>query len=159
YTTTTNWIVEGRAPDPGPAVAEGCQTKVNMLLDRLPRLRSGVAPEDAFAGTFRLWEHEDDLARAYAQASAGAIPERPPAEPSCHSLPARSILADDAPAARNTLTVFGLHTPAALFRDDNDGVRGTLVERYLDGLDEHLADPIRSCLARDADGRLCIEAK
>jgi phytoene dehydrogenase-like protein len=34
-----------------------------------------------------------------------------------------------------------------------------MVERYLDSLDEHLEDPIRDCLARDADGRPCIEAK
>ena len=34
-----------------------------------------------------------------------------------------------------------------------------MTERYLDALDEHLADPIRDCLARDAHGRPCIEAK
>ena len=158
HSTTTDWIVEGRAPAPG-SVADGCQTKVNMLLDRLPRLRSGVPAQDAFAGTFRLWEHEDDLAHAYAQAAAGIVPEEPPAELYCHSLTDRSILAADAPEARNTLTVFGLHTPADLFREDNDRVRDTLVARYLDGLDEHLEDPIRDCLARDADGRPCIEAK
>ncbi|MEA2426703.1 MAG: hypothetical protein QOF37_331, partial [Thermoleophilaceae bacterium] len=57
------------------APTEGCQMKVNMLLDRLPRLRSGTAPEDAFAGTFRLNEHEDELAIAYEQAAAGELPE------------------------------------------------------------------------------------
>ena len=34
-----------------------------------------------------------------------------------------------------------------------------MVERYLDALDEHLAEPIRDCLATDAHGEPCIEAK
>jgi phytoene dehydrogenase-like protein len=55
--------------------------------------------------------------------------------------------------------LFGLHTPARLFRADNDGARATMVERYLDALDEHLVDPIRDCLATDANGAPCIEAK
>jgi phytoene dehydrogenase-like protein len=139
--------------------AEGAQVKLNMLLDRLPRLRSGVRPEEAFAGTFRLNEHEDDLAAAYDDAAAGRLPEKPPAELYCHSLTDRSILGPDAPAEQQTLTLFGLHTPARLFRDYNDRARATITERYLDSLDEHLDEPIRDCLARDADGRPCIEAK
>jgi phytoene dehydrogenase-like protein len=146
------------ARDPDPA-AEGCQTKVNMLLDRLPRLRSGASPEDAFAGTFRLNEHEHDLATAYAEAAAGELPSRPPAELYCHSLTDRSILGPDAPQTQQTLTLFGLHTPARLFRSGNDAARDTLVDRYLDSLDEHLVDPIRDCLATDANGEPCIEAK
>lgn len=142
-----------------PAVADGSQMKVNMLLDRLPRLRSGVPAADAFCGTFRLNEHEDDLAAAYASAAAGTLPSRPPAELYCHSLTDRSVLGPGAPSSQQTLTLFGLHTPAALFRADNDGARATMLERYLDALDEHLADPIRSCLARDASGALCVEAK
>ncbi|MEA2426450.1 MAG: hypothetical protein QOF37_78, partial [Thermoleophilaceae bacterium] len=146
----------GRRPDPA---AEGSQLKVNMLLDRLPRLRSQVPAEDAFAGTFRLNEHEDEIAAAYAAAAAGELPARPPAELYCHSLTDRSTLGPDAPPELNSLTLFGLHTPASLFRDDEDGTRDTLVERYLDALDEHLEDPIRDCLARDGNGELCIEAK
>jgi phytoene dehydrogenase-like protein len=141
------------------STAEGCQTKVNMLLDRLPRLRSGVAAEDAFAGTFRLNEHERDLAAAYEAAAAGTLPERPPAELYCHSLTDRSILGPDAPEAQQTLTLFGLQTPARLFREDNDAARATMTERYLDSLDEHLAEPIRDCLATDAHGEPCVETK
>jgi phytoene dehydrogenase-like protein len=118
---------------------EGAQMKANMLLDRLPRLRDGTAPEDAFTGTFRLNEHEDDLASAYDEAAAGKLPTKPPAELYCHSLTDRSIV----PEGHHTLTLFGLHTPARLFAQDNDGVRATLLERYLDSLDEHLAEPIR----------------
>jgi phytoene dehydrogenase-like protein len=127
---------------------EGAQMKVNMLLDRLPRLRSGIAPEDAFTGTFRLNEHEDDLARAYDQAEAGQLPSKPPAELYCHSLTDRTILR----SSGHTLTLFGLHTPARLFTHDNDGARATMLARYLDSLDEHLDEPIR-------DRLLAIEAK
>jgi phytoene dehydrogenase-like protein len=156
HTATARWVLDSRAP---ADAAEGSQFKLNMLLDRLPRLRSGVAPEDAFAGTFRLAERDDELEAAYAQAAAGELPARPPAELYCHSLTDRSVLAPDAPADRQTLTLFGLHTPARLFESDNDGARATLTDRYLDLLDEQLADPIRECLARDAAGRPCVEAK
>ncbi|MEA2430973.1 MAG: hypothetical protein QOI19_1446 [Thermoleophilaceae bacterium] len=138
---------------------EGAQMKVNMLLERLPRLRSGVAPEDAFAGTFRLNEHEDDLARAHASAEAGVLPEKPPAELYCHSLTDRSILGSDAPATQQTLTLFGLHTPAHLFREDA-AARETMVARYLDALDEHLEEPIRDCLiAIEAKSPLDVESE
>jgi phytoene dehydrogenase-like protein len=141
-----------RGRSDGESPAEGAQVKVNMLLDHLPQLRSGVAPEDAFAGTFRLNEHEDDLAAAYDQAEAGELPAKPPGALYCHSLTDRSILGPDASETQHTLTLFGLHTPARLFREDNDGARDAIVSRYLDSLDEHLAEPIRDCL-------IAIEAK
>jgi phytoene dehydrogenase-like protein len=135
--------------------AEGSQTKVNLLLTRLPRLRSGIAAEDAFAGTFRLHEREDELEAAWASASAGELPDPAPAELYCHSLTDPSIVGP----GLHTLTLFGLHTPASLFRADNAGTRERLVGRYLDQLDGLLAEPIRDCLARDAEGRPCIEAR
>jgi phytoene dehydrogenase-like protein len=153
---TTRWVLTSLVPEDPP---EGSQTKVNMLLDRLPRLRCGIAPEDAFAGTFRLYEHEDEIAAAYAQAARGEIPAKPPAELYCHTLTDRSTLGPDAPPGLNSLTLFGLHTPASLFRDDEQRVREILVERYLDALDELLDEPIRDCLARDAEGAPCIEAR
>ena len=166
-TAQATWVLAGVAPDvlarlegrAAPPLAEGSQMKLNLLLDRLPRLRSGVAPEDAFAGTFRLHESESELAAAHADAAAGRLPRRPPAELYCHSLTDRSILGDDAPPGRHTLTLFGLHTPASLFDADEDGARAAMVERYLDALDEQLAEPIRDCIARDAEGRPCVEAR
>jgi phytoene dehydrogenase-like protein len=157
HTAGARWLLDNRAPRDG--VADGSQVKLNMLLDRLPRLRSGVPAEQAFAGTFRVHERDDELEAAYAEAAAGRLPSRPPAELYCHSLTDRSILAPGAPPERQTLTLFGLHTPARLFDEDNDGARATMRERYLDALDEHLAEPIRECLARDAHGELCVEAK
>jgi phytoene dehydrogenase-like protein len=165
---TATWVLANVAPQalarldgdaPQAPAPEGSQLKVNLLLDRLPRLRSGVEPEDAFAGTFRLNEDETELATAYEEAAAGRLPARPPAELYCHSLTDRSILGAGAPPGRHTLTLFGLHTPARLFAADNAGARATLVERCLDALDEHLAEPIRECIARDAEGAPCIEAR
>ena len=163
HTVTASHVVANVAPsvlarlrgrEAAPS-AEGCQTKVNLLLDRLPRLRSGVAAEDAFAGTFRLNESEDELEAAYAAAAAGELPDPAPAELYCHSLTDPSIV----PPGMHTLTLFGLHTPASLFDADGDGAKRTLRDRYLDALDEHLADPIRECVARDANGEECIEVK
>ncbi|MEH0474366.1 NAD(P)/FAD-dependent oxidoreductase [Streptomyces sp. B21-097] len=147
--------------DEPPAPAEGAQLKVNMLLKRLPRLRdSSVDPREAFAGTFHIAEGYEQLAAAHAQAAAGGLPAAPPSEIYCHSLTDPSILgADLAAAGYQTLTLFGLHTPARLFRADNDGVREELLRSTLAQLDAQLAEPLADCLALDADGRPCIEAR
>ncbi|MYS17618.1 FAD-dependent oxidoreductase, partial [Streptomyces sp. SID4982] len=145
------------APDP----AEGAQLKVNMLLKRLPRLKdSSVDPREAFAGTFHIAEGYQQLATAHAQAAAGELPAAPPSEIYCHSLTDPTILGPDL-AARGyqTLTLFGLHTPARLFAQDNDAVREELLKSTLAQLDAHLAEPLTDCLATDADGRPCIEAR
>ncbi|MFD8804316.1 phytoene desaturase family protein [Streptomyces sp. NPDC059597] len=147
--------------DTAPEPAEGAQLKVNMLLKRLPRLRdSAVDPREAFAGTFHIAEGYGQLAAAHAQAAAGELPAAPPSEIYCHSLTDPSILGPDL-AARGyqTLTLFGLHTPARLFARDNDAVRDELLKATLAQLDAHLAEPLADCLATDADGRPCIEAK
>ncbi|MFE4667461.1 phytoene desaturase family protein [Streptomyces sp. NPDC056716] len=141
--------------------AEGAQLKVNMLLTRLPRLRDrSVDPREAFAGTFHIAEGYGELAAAHAQAAAGRLPVAPPSEIYCHSLTDPTILAPDlAASGHHTLTLFGLHTPARLFADDNDAVRDELLAATLAQLDAHLAEPIAGCLATDADGRPCIEAR
>ncbi|BDH05581.1 phytoene desaturase family protein [Streptomyces seoulensis] len=147
--------------DIAPEPAEGAQLKVNMLLKRLPRLKdSSVDPREAFAGTFHIAEGYQQLATAHAQAAAGELPAAPPSEIYCHSLTDPTILGPDL-AARGyqTLTLFGLHTPARLFARDNDAVREELLKSTLAQLDAHLAEPLADCLATDADGRPCIEAK
>ncbi|MCF1597180.1 phytoene desaturase family protein, partial [Streptomyces muensis] len=147
--------------DTPPTPAEGAQLKVNMLLKRLPRLRdSSVDPREAFAGTFHIAEGYDQLAAAHAQAAAGELPAVPPSEIYCHSLTDPTILGPDLVAQGfQTLTLFGLHTPARLFERDNDAVRDELLKSTLAQLDAHLAEPIADCLATDAEGRPCIEAK
>ncbi|MFE7896916.1 phytoene desaturase family protein [Streptomyces sp. NPDC057424] len=144
-----------------PAPAEGAQLKVNMLLKRLPRLRdNSVDPREAFAGTFHIAEGYEQLATAHAQAAAGDLPAAPPSEIYCHSLTDPTILGPGlAEQGYQTLTLFGLHTPARLFERDNDAVREDLLKSTLAQLDAHLAEPLADCLAADADGRPCIEAR
>ncbi|MFJ9928814.1 phytoene desaturase family protein [Streptomyces misionensis] len=148
----------GEAP---PEPAEGAQLKVNMLLTRLPKLRDpAVDPREAFSGTFHIAEGYGQLAAAHAQAAAGELPAAPPSEIYCHSLTDPSILGPRlAAAGYQTLTLFGLHTPARLFAEDNDAARERLLAATLAQLDAHLAEPLADCLATDADGRPCIEAK
>jgi phytoene dehydrogenase-like protein len=133
----------------------GAQLKINVLLNRLPRLRSGVDPRRAFAGTLHLDESYVELENAYKTSASGGIPDPLPGEMYCHTLTDESIV--DGPL--HTLTLFGLHTPPALFADDNTGTRADLVARYLAGLNRHLAEPIEDCVATDEDGRPCIEAR
>ncbi|MEU4656858.1 NAD(P)/FAD-dependent oxidoreductase [Streptomyces sp. NPDC023723] len=150
----------GAAP---PPPAEGAQLKVNMLLTRLPALRDpAVDPQEAFAGTFHVAEGYRQLATAHAQAAAGVAPAAPPAELYCHSLTDPTILGPDLAArGHHTLTLFGLHTPARLFTraGNHDTVKEQLLRATLAQLDAHLAEPLADCLATDADGRPCIEAK
>ncbi|KQV65811.1 FAD-dependent oxidoreductase [Nocardioides sp. Root122] len=145
---------EGEDADTKPA---GSQLKINFLLDRLPALRSGADPEVAFAGTLHLAEDYTQLERAYDAAAGGAVPDPMPGEVYCHSLTDPSILGDRAGSA-HTLTYFGLHTPAALF-DADPSARDVATSRALASLDAVLAEPIQDCLATDAEGNPCIEAK
>jgi phytoene dehydrogenase-like protein len=147
------------ASEPAP---EGAQMKINMLLDRLPRLRSGHDPALAFAGTLHVDEGYAGLEAAHAAAASGTLPDPLPGEVYCHTLTDPSILSP-ALAARGaqTLTLFGLHAPARLFAGDaaaRDAARAEALRRHLAGLDAHLAEPIADCLAQDGDGRPCIEA-
>ena len=151
-------ILMGEPEDP-ETKPEGAQLKINFLLDRLPRLKSGADPAVAFAGTLHVAEDYSLLEAAYADAAAGRVPATMPGEVYCHSLTDPSILGD-APAGTHTLTYFGLHTPASLFDGpDREQAKQLAVERALAALDEHLVEPLESCLARDAAGRPCLEAK
>jgi phytoene dehydrogenase-like protein len=149
----------GREPA-GPA-PEGAQLKVNMLLDRLPRLRApSPAPEEAFAGTFHVHEGYAELASAYAAAAAGRMPDPLPCELYCHSLADPTILGPELRAAgAHTLTLFSLHTPPRLFAADPEGARRAATEAALRSLDSVLAEPIEDCLHRAPDGAPCVEAR
>ena len=143
-----------------PKSLDGSQVKINMLLTKLPRLKSGTDPKLAFAGTFHFDERYSDFQRAYNQAAAGEIPEIIPAEMYCHTLSDTSILSSDLVAKGfQTLTLFGIHTPAHLFEKDNSGSKAIILKRLLNQLNQYLIDPIESCLAKNSDGSLCIEIK
>ncbi|MFE9252587.1 phytoene desaturase family protein [Streptomyces sp. NPDC007088] len=148
----------GRAAPPAP---EGAQLKVNMLLTRLPRLRdTSVDPREAFSGTFHVDEGYAGLRAAYGQARAGEPPAVPPCELYCHSLTDPGILGPSlAASGHHTLTLFGLHTPARLFGGDHEKRKEALLRATLAGLDAHLAEPLADCLAVDAEGRPCVEAR
>jgi phytoene dehydrogenase-like protein len=146
---------------PAAAAPEGSQLKLNMLLRRLPRLRDGaVTAQDAFAGTLHVNETYSQLQDAYRQAAAGQIPELAPCEAYCHSLTDPSILGSELRAAgAQTLTVFGLHTPARLFRQNPDAAKRAALQATLRSLNSVLAEPIEDCLAVTADDEPCLEAR
>ncbi|GAA1840290.1 phytoene desaturase family protein [Microlunatus capsulatus] len=164
-TLTAPHVLVGCAPAALPGLAsggavrpEGSQTKVNLVLARLPRLRSGVDPATAFAGTLHLAQGYARLDEAWAEAEAGRLPDPLPVEAYCHSLTDPTILGPDLRAAgAHTLTLFALHTPARLFVDDPDGARAAVGAAALRSLQAVLAEPLEDCLAHDADGRACVE--
>jgi phytoene dehydrogenase-like protein len=159
---TLNRLLGGAGPAvPGAAVPEGSQLKVNMVLRRLPRLRDRATPPgDAFCGTFHVNEGYAALEAAYQQAARGEVPDGAPCEAYCHSLTDDSILGPQLRAAGvQTLTVFGLHMPASLFRADPAGAKERAFAATMRSINSVLAEPIEDCLLADADGQPCIEAK
>ncbi|MBA2414760.1 MAG: NAD(P)/FAD-dependent oxidoreductase [Geodermatophilaceae bacterium] len=137
----------------------GAQVKVNMVLRRLPRFRSGIDPAVALSGTMHVAESATQLAAAYADALAGRLPDPLPFEVYCHSLADPSILGPaERAAGYHTLTLFAMQTPVGLFDADNDARRAEAAQLAVAGLDAVLAEPLSDCLARDADGELCLQA-
>ncbi|UAK37151.1 NAD(P)/FAD-dependent oxidoreductase [Gordonia bronchialis] len=134
----------------------GSQLKINLLLERLPRLRSGVPPETAFAGTFHINETASQLHTAYRQACRGEVPDVPPCEVYCHTLSDRSILGPELDG-KHTLTLFGLHMPPEVF--DEPAAVEHAVGATLSSLNSVLAEPIQNVVARDRAGNPCIEFK
>ncbi|MQA32882.1 phytoene desaturase family protein [Modestobacter roseus] len=133
----------------------GSQLKVNMVLRRLPGLRSGDDPHRVFSGTVHVDESASAIDAAYAKAAAGQLPDVVPFEVYCHSLTDPSITGG---TGLHTLTLFGLHTPAELFAADPVGTREEAVRRVVAQFDDHLTEPLADCLAIDAEGRPCLQA-
>lgn len=149
-----------RGREPSQQFAEGSQIKINMVLEKLPRLKCGIDPRDAFAGTFHIDESFQQLQSAFREATSGRLPDVIPAEIYCHTLTDPSILDPELQAAGyQTLTLFAIHTPYSLFTSDNDGMKRVVKERLIRQLNQYLLDPIEECLARDSHGELAIEVK
>ena len=145
---------------PAPESLEGAQLKINMLLSRLPRLKSGMDPRLAFAGTFHVNESLSQLESAYQGARVGEIPQPLPLELYCHTLADPSILsAELIGKGFQTLTLFGLHTPANLFDPNPEIAKNQAKELAIASLNQYLLDPIESVLAPCSDGSLAIEVK
>jgi phytoene dehydrogenase-like protein len=139
-------------------VPEGSQIKINIVVRRLPRFRSGVDPEVGFAGSLHLGQGYRRLQEAYEEAIAGRIPDPMPCEVYCHSLTDPTILgAGLQKSGHHTLTLFGMHTPARLFAADPAAARQRAKAAALRSLQRVLAEPLEDCLALDASGRPCIE--
>lgn len=163
-----SWVLSGVAPSvlgelcgvPAPPERPvGAQLKLNMVLSRLPRLRSGIDPGVAFAGTLHSDESYRDLERVHAAVASGipmhAVDGPPPGEVYCHTLTDPSILSPElAETGVHTLTYFGLHV-----RADDPSPREMLVAEAISGLERHLAEPLRPLLLTDALGRPCVEAR
>jgi len=131
-----------------PHSLDGAQLKINILLKRLPQLKSGIDPKLAFAGTFHANESFTQCEGSYVEAKNGSIPAKLPIEMYCHTLTDPSILSPELLASGfHTLTLFALHTPASLFDSNNDAARQAALESALASLNEYLVEPIQNVIA------------
>ena len=155
-TVTSSFVLSNAAPQvlarlrgqTPPVSLEGSQMKINILLKSLPQLKSGIDPRLAFAGTFHAQESFAQCESTYLQAKGGAVPEMLPIEMYCHTLTDPSILSADLQAqGYHTLTLFGLHTPAALFDSDNEGAKAAALKAALASLNQYLVEPIENVIA------------
>ncbi len=140
---------------------EGSVIKMNLLMERLPTLKAaGVSSEEAFAGSFHIDEGYQQMLNSWATARDGVIPNPAPGEIYCHTLTDDSILSPDLrQRGFQTLTLFGLDMPWRLFTSDHDARRETVAKLFLEGLDRLCDEPFSDCIARDQDGKLCLEIK
>jgi phytoene dehydrogenase-like protein len=154
-TVTGEYLLSNAAPGvlaklrrkPVPKSLDGSQMKINILLKRLPQLKSGIDPRLAFAGTFHANESFNQCESVFKAAQAGVMPEKMPIEMYCHTLTDPSILGQDLQdAGYQTLTLFGLHTPASLFDGDNDAAREVALKSALASLNDYLAEPIEDVI-------------
>ena len=131
-----------------PKSLDGSQMKINILLKRLPTLKSGIDPRLAFAGTFHANESFTQFESVFSDAQSGVMPSKMPIEMYCHTLSDPSILSQELQdAGYQTLTLFGLHTPASLFDADNDAARDAALKSALASLNDYLAEPIEDVIA------------
>ena len=150
----------GRFFQPDPT-DEGSVFKINMLLRRLPRLKTKKYPAtEAFCGTFHSNQGYEQMNTSYDRASEGRLPEKAPCELYCHTLTDNSILEPDLrEQGFHTMTLFGLDAPWSLFARDNENMRREAEKRFLASVNQWLEEPIEDCLAVARDGRPCIESK
>ena len=155
-TVTGEYLLSNAAPGvlaklrqrPAPKSLDGSQMKINILLKRLPQLKSGIDPRLAFAGTFHANESFTQCESVFTEAHNGVMPQKMPIEMYCHTLTDPSILGQELQdAGYQTLTLFGLHTPASLFDSNNDAAREAALQSALASLNEYLAEPIEDVIA------------
>jgi phytoene dehydrogenase-like protein len=140
---------------------EGSVFKINMLLQRLPKLRAQkYASAQAWCGTFHSDEGYEQMNVSYDQVCSGRLPNKTPCEVYCHTLTDDSILAPELRAKGfQTMTLFGLDAPWNLFARDNRTMRKHAEKKFIGSINQWLEEPLEDCLAVDRDGRPCIESK
>jgi phytoene dehydrogenase-like protein len=140
---------------------EGSVFKINMLLNRLPKLKAKKIPTpEAFCGTFHSDEGYQQMNVSYDEASGGRLPDKMPCEIYCHTLTDDTILAPELrEKGFHTVTLFGLDAPWSLFVRDNEKMRREAEKKYLASISQWLEEPIESCFAAARDGSPCIESK
>src|SRR5438034_793669 len=143
------------------ATDEGSVFKINMLLQRLPKLKAtGYISKQAWCGTFHSDEGYEQMNASYDQACSGRLPTRTPCEVYCHTLTDNSILSPELrEKGFQTMTVFGLDAPWNLFARDNRTMRKHAEKRFIQSINQWLDEPLEDCLAVARDGSLCIESK
>jgi phytoene dehydrogenase-like protein len=143
------------------ATDEGSVFKINMLLRRLPKLKTTRYPAAlAFCGTFHSDEGYEQMNLSYGQACQGCLPNKTPCEVYCHTLTDDSILAPELRSQGfHTMTLFGLDTPWSLFARDNKTMRKLAEKKFLQSMNQWLEEPLEDCLAVARNGHLCIESK
>jgi phytoene dehydrogenase-like protein len=148
----------GYQPD---ATDEGSVFKINMLLQRLPKLKTKKYPlEQSWSGTFHSDEGYEQMNGSYDQAAKGRLPDKTPCEVYCHTLTDDSILSPELRRKGfHTITLFGLDAPYSLFAKDNDAMRKQAEKKFLASMNQWLEEPLEDCLAVARDGSLCIESK
>jgi phytoene dehydrogenase-like protein len=143
-----------------PSSREGSQLKINLLLKKLPRFKSGFPSTLGFSGTLHINESMSELEKAFEDSRQGRLPRALPLEMYCHTLTDPSILSKELQfGGYHTLTMFALHTPASLFKADNRETCRELTKQAFAALNAHLEDPIESCIAQTAEGDACVEVK
>lgn len=145
---------------------EGSVLKMNMILKILPTMKdSHVSASDAFTGTLHLNEGYEHMKASYRNTKddfwqAGTRDGELPGEMYCHSLTDASILSKDLQAkGYHTLTLFGLDVPYHWFVKDNARVKAEITQNYLQSINHFIEEDIFDCLAKDADGNLCLDIK
>jgi phytoene dehydrogenase-like protein len=143
------------------ATDEGSVFKINMLLRRLPKLKTvRYASAEAFCGTFHSDEGYEQMNVSYDQVREGRLPDKTPCEVYCHTLTDGSVLAPELhKQGFHTMTLFGLDAPWSLFARDNKTMRKLAQKKFVESINQWLEEPLEDCLAAARDGTLCIESK
>lgn len=156
--TALQKLLGEKAAPPDP-LHQGNQTKINILLQRLPKLAHRFyKPEQAFAGTFHVNEGARNLEESANLAALGTLPGLLPFEIYSHSMTDRSIFGErDRSSEKHTLSMFVLNTPYSLFAESHYDTKQIILSQVMRSLDTYLGEPVMDCIAQDKHSKPCIQ--